>query len=116
MFCFAGIVENALQGYNTALFAYGQTGSGKTHSMMGPDGLFSADSDERGLIPRICSELLLRADAVNLAEGGDAGKIKLEISYLEIWCESVRDLLHGRLVCVDCSPCNACFVSVLFCI
>lgn len=30
-----GVLDNAMQGYNAALFAYGQTGSGKSYSMIG---------------------------------------------------------------------------------
>ena len=57
------------------------------------DGVFSADSPERGLIPRICTQLLHKAEEVNSQSGEHGGRIKLEVSYLEIWCESVRDLL-----------------------
>ena len=31
----AGIVDDALVGYNASVIAYGQTGTGKTHTMMG---------------------------------------------------------------------------------
>ncbi len=31
----AGVLNNAWQGYNSALFAYGQTGSGKSYSIVG---------------------------------------------------------------------------------
>ena len=33
------LVENALKGYNTAVFAYGQQGSGKTRTLMSKDGI-----------------------------------------------------------------------------
>ena len=45
-----GVLDNAWQGYNAALFAYGQTGSGKSYSMVG----YGAN---RGIVPITCSEL-----------------------------------------------------------
>lgn len=39
--------------YNVCIFAYGQTGSGKSYTMMGKPN----DSDEMGLIPRLCHDL-----------------------------------------------------------
>ena len=52
------LVEHAFNGFNSCLFAYGQTGSGKTHTMMGGPGGYS--SDDRGVIPRLCAELVTR--------------------------------------------------------
>lgn len=46
-----GVVENALRGYNAALFAYGQTGSGKSYTMVGY-------GNNKGLVPMTCEELL----------------------------------------------------------
>ncbi|XP_041432673.1 uncharacterized protein LOC108705602 isoform X14 [Xenopus laevis] len=72
-----GIIENTYQGYNVCIFAYGQTGSGKTYSMMGTD-------EEPGLIPRFCSALLNKESK---------GTVTVELSYMEIYNEKVRDLL-----------------------
>jgi hypothetical protein len=55
------MVENCLDGYNSAIFAYGQTGSGKTYTMMGS--IPEADADflpEAGLIPRLFDHLFAR--------------------------------------------------------
>ena len=38
-FAGAGIVEDALNGFNSTVLAYGQTGSGKTHTIFGKQGL-----------------------------------------------------------------------------
>ena len=74
------VLEAAFTGYNASIFAYGQTGSGKTYSMMGWDG-------QTGLVPRISQELF------NKAEGGDQNSFSVEVSYLEIYNEKVRDLM-----------------------
>ena len=72
------VVKNAFDGYNVCVFAYGQTGSGKTYTMMGSE-------HDRGLIPRICESMFLK-----MAEGTT---YKVEVSYLEIYNERVKDLL-----------------------
>ncbi|XP_037786523.1 kinesin-like protein Klp98A [Penaeus monodon] len=77
------VVSNVLQGYNACVFAYGQTGSGKTFTMMGSQA-------NPGLIPRICEALFSK-----MAEGREAGTTyKVEVSYLEIYNERVKDLLR----------------------
>ena len=45
-----GVLDNAWEGYNAALFAYGQTGSGKSYSMIG----YGAN---KGIVPITCGEL-----------------------------------------------------------
>ncbi|XP_073422193.1 kinesin-like protein KIF13A isoform X2 [Dendrobates tinctorius] len=80
-----GILDNAFQGYNACIFAYGQTGSGKSFSMMGT-------VDQPGLIPRLCCALFLRA----AEEENDTQTFKVEVSYMEIYNEKVRDLLDPK--------------------
>ena len=104
-------VGNAFDGYNACVCAYGQTGSGKSYSMMG------ATSSERdqGLIPRICKALFERihqqsgkqAGASANSAGADTTSKgtttttttttsnRIEVSYLEIYNEKVRDLLRS---------------------
>ncbi|CAD5115509.1 DgyrCDS4476 [Dimorphilus gyrociliatus] len=79
------LLDSAIQGYNGSLFAYGQTGSGKSYSVMG-------DHKNRGIVPRICSELFRRLDRKN--EKGVQNEIT--ISMLEIYNEKIRDLLESR--------------------
>jgi len=77
------LLDNAFKGYNNCIFAYGQTGSGKSYSMMGY-------GQEYGVIPKICKHMFDRIDAVqdkNLS-------CTVEVSYLEIYNERVRDLLN----------------------
>jgi kinesin family protein 1 len=79
------LLENAFQGYNNCIFAYGQTGSGKSYSMMG----YGA---EPGVIPKICKTMFERISAVQAADKNLSCTV--EVSYLEIYNERVRDLLN----------------------
>ncbi|KAI0237575.1 Kinesin-like protein KIF16B [Lamellibrachia satsuma] len=87
-------LQAAFDGYNACIFAYGQTGTGKTHTMMGHPG-------EIGLIPRICEGLFSRMEEVaeeeEEKEEEETVSFKLSVSYLEIYNERVRDLLHPSL-------------------
>ncbi|EGB10821.1 hypothetical protein AURANDRAFT_3474, partial [Aureococcus anophagefferens] len=84
------LLAHAWRGYNASIFAYGQTGSGKTFSMLGGAAPTSSlrDGGDRGLIPRVCCGLFDAADAH--AKSHD---IAIEASYMEIYNETVRDLL-----------------------
>nr|XP_034966363.1 kinesin-like protein KIF13B [Zootoca vivipara] len=79
------ILQNAFDGYNACIFAYGQTGSGKSYTMMGT-------ADQPGLIPRLCSTLFERAQK----EENEEQSFKVEVSYMEIYNEKVRDLLDPK--------------------
>ncbi len=88
------IIQNVFAGFNCSLFAYGQTGSGKSYTMLG-----SKSSEERGIIPRICEKLFSEANAkkedVNRNPGNAfAFDFRVEVSYLELYMERVRDLLN----------------------
>uniref|UniRef100_A0A3B4XNS3 Kinesin family member 13B n=2 Tax=Seriola TaxID=8160 RepID=A0A3B4XNS3_SERLL len=76
---------NAFQGYNACIFAYGQTGSGKSYTMMG-------SGDQPGLIPRLCSALFERTQK----EQREEESFTVEVSYMEIYNEKVRDLLDPK--------------------
>lgn len=78
------LLDNAFQGYNNCIFAYGQTGSGKSYSMMGY-------GKEVGIIPQICQEMFRRIDKI---QEDKTTKCTVEVSYLEIYNERVRDLLN----------------------
>ncbi|XP_067393709.1 kinesin-like protein KIF13A isoform X4 [Emydura macquarii macquarii] len=80
-----GILEKAFQGYNACIFAYGQTGSGKSFSMMG-------NAEQLGLIPRLCCALFQRISV----EENESQTFKVEVSYMEIYNEKVRDLLDPK--------------------
>lgn len=78
------LLDNAFQGYNNCIFAYGQTGSGKSYSMMGY-------GKEAGIIPNICQDMFLRIDEMQKDKNL---RCTVEVSYLEIYNEKVRDLLN----------------------
>ncbi|CAF9908576.1 MAG: kinesin-like protein Klp8 [Heterodermia speciosa] len=78
------LLDNAFKGYNNCIFAYGQTGSGKSYSMMGY-------GDESGVIPRICQNMFERITELQKDQNLS---YTVEVSYLEIYNERVRDLLN----------------------
>uniref|UniRef100_A0A8D2ZMW5 Kinesin family member 13Bb n=1 Tax=Scophthalmus maximus TaxID=52904 RepID=A0A8D2ZMW5_SCOMX len=79
------LLDNAFMGYNACIFAYGQTGSGKSYTMMG-------SSEQPGLIPRLCSSLFGRT----VQEACEGESFTVEVSYMEIYNEKVRDLLDPK--------------------
>ena len=99
------IVEHAYQGMNCSLFAYGQTGSGKTHTMMG-----NIDTEEAGVIPRLCRSIIAQAKITQASSVQDMSSddqtrvldVKLSVSYYEIYNERVYDLVSSSPEC----PCR----------
>ncbi|KNC49146.1 uncharacterized protein AMSG_11851 [Thecamonas trahens ATCC 50062] len=77
-------LENAWKGYNCSIFAYGQTGAGKSYSMTGAPG-------QPGIIPRGLAEMFQRIDA---NDDPDLS-FRVEVSFLEIYMEKVRDLFSA---------------------
>ena len=80
------LVQSALDGYRVCIFAYGQTGSGKTHTMLGDNGGQGANL---GMIPRSVRQIF---DSARVLEK-DGWRFSLRASFLEIYNETVRDLL-----------------------
>ncbi|XP_061983330.1 kinesin-like protein KIN-14C isoform X1 [Populus nigra] len=79
------LVQSALDGYKVCIFAYGQTGSGKTYTMMGrPEA-----PEQKGLIPRSLEQIFQTSQSL-MAQGW---KYKMQASMLEIYNETIRDLL-----------------------
>ncbi len=79
------LVQSALDGYRVCIFAYGQTGSGKTFTMEGD----ASDPIRKGMIPRAVEQIF---DSTKLL--GERGwAFSFEASYLEIYNETIRDLL-----------------------
>ncbi|XP_057766506.1 kinesin-like protein KIN-14N [Salvia miltiorrhiza] len=81
----AQLVQSALDGYKVCIFAYGQTGSGKTYTMMGKP----ESPDQRGLIPRTL-EQVFETRQILQAQGW---KYEMQVFMLEIYNETIRDLL-----------------------
>merc|ERR1719230_1801451 len=110
-------VCSALNGMNACVLAYGQTGSGKTHTVFGPSGTIEecAEKAERlageqvrdpsaeglasatqlpesaGLVLRACDELL----ACKARPGATCESVTLSAQYIQIYEESLTDLLSG---------------------
>ncbi|EST10124.1 Kinesin, motor domain protein [Kalmanozyma brasiliensis GHG001] len=76
----APVIRAAMEGYNGTVFAYGQTGSGKTHTMSG-------SASEPGVIPRAVEQVF------ELIEDDVEREYLLRVSYLEIYNETLKDLL-----------------------
>ncbi|XP_056156511.1 kinesin-like protein KIF1C isoform X2 [Lampris incognitus] len=78
---------HAFEGYNVCIFAYGQTGAGKSYTMMGRQ-----EPGQEGIIPQLCEDLFRRT-----GENTDPDlQFSVEVSYMEIYCERVRDLLNPK--------------------
>ncbi|XP_032572812.1 kinesin-like protein unc-104 isoform X1 [Drosophila sechellia] len=81
------MLQHSFDGYNVCIFAYGQTGAGKSYTMMGRQ-----EEQQEGIIPMICKDLFTRIQDTET----DDLKYSVEVSYMEIYCERVRDLLNPK--------------------
>lgn len=75
------LLDSVLDGYNATVFAYGATGCGKTHTITG-------SAQQPGLIFLTMQELFERIE-----EQSGEKATELSLSYLEIYNETIRDLL-----------------------
>ncbi|KAF9384892.1 kinesin-like protein Klp5 [Podila verticillata] len=75
------LIDGVLNGYNGTLFAYGATGCGKTHTISGTP-------EKPGIIFLTMQELYER-----MQEQADEKTIEISLSYLEVYNETIRDLL-----------------------
>ncbi|GFS78714.1 centromere-associated protein E [Nephila pilipes] len=83
-FC-SPIVKSVIDGFNGTIFAYGQTSSGKTFTMLGDN-----DKNVLGIIHFTISEIF------NLIQNMPEREFLLRVSYMEIYNETVRDLLSDE--------------------
>ncbi|XP_053683877.1 kinesin-like protein unc-104 isoform X2 [Sabethes cyaneus] len=81
------MLQHSFDGYNVCIFAYGQTGAGKSYTMMGKQ-----EEGQEGVIPMICKDLFRRIQEIETEDL----KCSVEVSYMEIYCERVRDLLNPK--------------------
>ncbi|GMM35403.1 tubulin-dependent ATPase [Saccharomycopsis crataegensis] len=79
------LLDSVLDGYNATVFAYGATGCGKTHTITGTP-------DDPGIIYTTTQELFERIEALK-----DTKTIEVSLSYLEIYNETIRDLLNPEI-------------------
>ena len=96
----AEIVDAVVDGYHGCVLAYGQTGAGKTYTMQGECGEARDGSDEMcathaGVIPRALRRLFERIESERrkAKEDGAERAFEVKCSYLEIYNETLRDLL-----------------------
>lgn len=76
------LLDSVLDGYNATVFAYGATGCGKTHTITGT-------VQAPGVIFLTMQELFER-----ISERSDEKVTEVSLSYLEIYNETIRDLLE----------------------
>ena len=79
------IVLSALDGFSVCIFAYGQTGSGKTFTMEG-----GQSEEDRGVTYRSLNTLF---ETIEQRAGSDGVSTVVSVSMLEVYNESIRDLL-----------------------
>jgi len=72
-------IKNIPEGFNACIIAYGQTGSGKTHTLLGK-------VDDEGIAKRAVRHLFDLLD--------ESHQNIFLVSYMEIYLEKLRDLLH----------------------
>ena len=75
------LLDSVLDGYNATVFAYGATGCGKTHTITGT-------AQQPGIIFMTMQELFERIE-----ERSGEKSTEVSLSYLEIYNETIRDLL-----------------------
>ncbi|KAH6566484.1 hypothetical protein BASA50_011383 [Batrachochytrium salamandrivorans] len=75
-------IASAMDGIDATVFAYGQTSSGKTYSMMGYE-------EQPGIIPQAVDDVFTFIST----QSGDKEYL-LRVSYMEIYNETIRDLLN----------------------
>ncbi len=90
------MINNLIEGYNSTILAYGITGTGKTHTIFGD---YNNDKEEKGIVIYAISYLFelieqkkLNSNYKNLLDKNYIVKI----SYLEIYNETVIDLLNKK--------------------
>ena len=90
------MINNLIEGYNSTILAYGITGTGKTHTIFGD---YNNENEEKGIVIYAISYLFelieqkkLNSNYKNLLDKNYIVKI----SYLEIYNETVIDLLNKK--------------------
>lgn len=79
------LIDSVLDGFNATVFAYGATGCGKTHTILGTP-------NDPGVIFLTMRELYQRIDELS-----DEKIIDVSLSFLEIYNETIRDLLNPEI-------------------
>src|ERR1700712_4237588 len=108
-----GLLDSVINGYNATVFAYGATGCGKTHTItyvsfshftLRQADFYSGTAQQPGIIFITMQDLFER---IGELQGEKVTEISL--SYLEIYNETIRDLLapggpkQGLMLREDCN-------------
>nr|CCC92027.1 putative kinesin [Trypanosoma congolense IL3000] len=93
------LVPHVFDGFNSCVLTYGLTGSGKTYTMMGKyDPRASCGGDgEEGIIPRVSNDLFIILAQKQAQEENQNMRFRIEVTFVEIYMERVRDLLDPAL-------------------
>ena len=86
------LVRNTIDGYDACIYAFGQTNSGKTHTLHGcrtSPGVISQAAQD------FFNEIENQTECVSL----------LRVSFLELYNEQIRDLLHREVLAYNSSDC-----------
>lgn len=83
------LLDGVLKGYNATVFAYGPTGAGKTYTMLGT-------AEKPGLMLMTIVDLFCKAEELE-----ESRVYKIKLSYLEIYNELLRDLIHPNKETLD---------------
>lgn len=81
------LLNSILDGFNATVFAYGATGCGKTHTILGT-------AEDPGVIFLTMKELYHMIDDLR-----DSKVIDISLSFLEIYNETIKDLLNPDTNC-----------------
>lgn len=85
------LLTTFLDGYNVTVIAYGAGGSGKTFTLAGPDLSPALNEEQFGILPRLVRSLFHA-----LSSSVDV-KARVEVSYVQVYNEEVRDLLSDEM-------------------
>ena len=83
-------IHHVLNGINMTIFAYGQTSTGKTYTMQGEI------PDNAGIIPLTLEEIF-----DEIKNDKDIIESKISVSFIEIYNESINDLLDSSKINLD---------------
>eukprot|EP01062_Namystynia_karyoxenos_P022809 TRINITY_DN1876_c0_g1_i2.p1 TRINITY_DN1876_c0_g1~~TRINITY_DN1876_c0_g1_i2.p1 ORF type:complete len:1410 (+),score=564.77 TRINITY_DN1876_c0_g1_i2:73-4230(+) len=93
--CVLPLMEQFFRGYNCTVFAYGQTGTGKTYTM-GTGDVSAVATDDQGIVPRVATYIFatLGRKRREAEARGRTCNFSVKASYIEIYNEHLKDLLH----------------------
>jgi hypothetical protein len=91
-----GLIPKILNGTNCTLLAYGSTGAGKTHTIMG-------NESDRGMMHRSMMDLFSWIEKRKRIKQVEES-FSVSVSYMEVYCETIRDLLSDSDR--DLKPCE----------